>query len=453
MNSSLAAGENVSRHPLSAHLMRLAGWLAAIGATVLLISIGVSKSGQNIGGALLILSLAISGPAVWKALGRDRLTWATVAWLLAVFSSAVYASVAIGIPLDEQSTYIWRFSRLFLIPLVAWGMALGGLSAYRGYVLVFTGYLLGMLYYTALAGWPTFLTVSGRLDITGEGVQFYGLFSATAIIAAIAFGKTIHRHVAKPNARWLNYAFWFLIASAGINGLLISQARASLVALAVGLLLLTVMSVANHLRKQVSRPQKFIIAGGFSFAILGAFLFAYSYGAFDHSVDRFERDIDTLAEGPDPSTGYFRETSLGIRLNQLQAGVEQWQEHWLLGYGPDGSRYAREAADLPERSARSAPHHFHNIYMDLLVRFGVFGVAIASLFLLVYVASLRSPQYSSDNMSRQFALLGGTMFLVAGLTQTYWTSQVSWFYLAGVLSPALAGYTQHLLERIKLSTH
>ncbi len=438
MNSSLAAAEKTPQQPPSTQLMRLAGWLAAIGATVLLLSIGVSKAGQNIGGALLLLSLVISGPAVWKALSRDRLVWATLAWLLAVFASAVYASVAIGIPLDEQSSYIWRFSRLFLIPLVAWGMALGGLNAYRGYVLVFAGYLIGMVYYTALAGWPTFLTVSGRLNITGEGVQFYGLFSATAIIAAIIFGRTAQQNIKKTFSRRLQLVFWAMVGTAAINGLLVSQARAAFVAIAIGLLTLAAVSVAGQLRSRNTKTHSPLLLGSLFLAIVGASSFAYSYGIFDHPVDRFERDITTLIEGPDPTTGHFTETSLGIRLNVLRGGINQWQAHWLLGYGPDGSRYAMEEADLPKRSARSAPHHFHNIYMDILVRFGVIGAGIALIFSAACITILSRNNRILTDPPSQFALVGGVMFLVAGATQTYWTSQVSWFYLAGILAPAIS---------------
>lgn len=422
---------------LAKRLQVASAWLATAGSVMLLLSVGFSKAGQNIGGLLLILALVLAGPTVWRPLAREPLTWATIAWIVAVISSMIYAAIAIGIPVEEQSTHAWRFSRLFLIPLLAWGLYASNMSAYRAYVLLFCGFVFGTAYYTWQSGWPVFWATPGRVDISGEGVQFYGLFSACALLAALLFGQSIHRYIVSPYRRALHYSFWLVVALFSLHGFLLSQARGAMLGLAI--VTITLFCYWGIRSVRLSRRTAPVLTG--ATAILAASLVATLLwsGALQHSTDRFARDADVLLQGPDPETGWYDETSMGIRLNQWIVALRGWQDHKLFGYGPDGARHVRVHADLPGRSARPAPHHLHNVYLDILVRFGLTGVVLWLMFFILCFRPSKSDTRSHfEPEARLYCLMAILLVAIAGITQTYWTSQVAWYLLAGLLAPSIS---------------
>ena len=422
---------------LARRLQIVSSWLAVGGSAMLLLSVGFSKAGQNIGGLLLILALVLAGPSAWRTLAREPLTWATIAWIAAVISSMIYAAVAIGTPFEEQSSHAWRFSRLFLIPLLAWGLYASNISAYRAYALLFGGFVFGAAYYTWESGWPFFWAIPGRVDISGEGVQFYGLFSACALLASGLFGQSVHRHTTSPYRRALHYGFWFVVALVALHGFLLSQARGAMLGLAiVTLTIFAYWGVRSVRRSGMAAPFLTLATAILAASVMAILVWS---GALQHTTDRFTRDADALIQGPDPETGWYDETSMGIRLNQWITALQGWQEHKLLGYGPDGARHIRAQADLPDRSARPAPHHMHNVYLDILVRFGLTG---AGLWLLFFILCLRPSQAATrspfDLEARSYCLMAILLVAIAGITQTYWTSQVAWYLLAGLIGPALS---------------
>lgn len=435
----MTASANTSPYTSTKHrplFLQVSAWLAATGCVILLLSVSVSKAGQNIGGGLLLLAFLTAGVQVWREALRHRLVWATLAWIAAITASMIYAATAVGIPLEEQTTHLWRFSRLFLIPLVAWGVAISGLGPYRAYLILFAAFVLGTLYHMAGAGWPWFFTHAGRVDISGENVQFYGLLSATALMAALVFGSAVHRHVQATGRRIMHYTLWAAVALTAIQGLFISLARGAFLALAAAGAVWVGISAWRAFGRGSLRWRHAFTAAAITVGIATATVYS---GAVDHTIERVQTDVEALMEGPDPETGFFPDRSMGIRLNQWQVGLNAFFDHKLLGHGTDGSSFVRDNVELPERSARAAPHHFHNIYVDVLVRFGVLGMLVIGWFTVEYLRAVRQVNMDTAPPVARFATLALILFMVAGLTQTYWTSQVTWFYLAAVFGPACAG--------------
>lgn len=433
-DSSTLSTRSATRH--QPRLWRLSGWFAALGCVVLLFSVSVSKSGQNIGGGLLLLAFLFAGIQVWRDALQHRLVWATFAWIAAITASMLYAAIVVGIPLDEQTTHLWRFSRLFLIPLVAWGVAFSGLGAYRAYMILFAGFAIGTLYHMATHDWPWFFSTPGRIDISGENVQFYGLLSATVLIAALIFGGTVHHHVANTIVRLGFYVFWAIVLLAAVQGLFISLARGSFLGLAVVAAVWATLSGRRALQRGSLKWTHAVATAAVAASIAASMVYS---GLSDDSLTRAHTDVKSLMAGPDPETGLFLDSSIGVRLNQWRVALETFPDHKLLGHGPDGSRFVRAAADLPGRSGTAAPHHFHSIYIDLLIRFGILGTIVITWFTVEYVRALRHATPDTNPPIVLFSTFALILFLVAGLTQSYWTSQVTWFYLAAVFGPACAG--------------
>ena len=129
-------------------------------------------------------------------------------------------------------------------------------------------------------------------------------------------------------------------------------------------------------------------------------------------------------------------SSLGYRINVQKFGLEKWKEHPLMGWGTASTRQMIASAGRPElwhEPTRGWLNHLHNGYLEILVRFGLFG---ASIFFLSVLSLLR--RFLQDGAWRALQegnlawLFGGALlmtiiwtggvFQMTTLTwQAYWT--------------------------------
>lgn len=66
-----------------------------------------------------------------------------------------------------------------------------------------------------------------------------------------------------------------------------------------------------------------------------------------------------------------------LRMQLYRHGLERWSERPFFGWGP-GARLAPGAESMPYQIG-----HFHNTYLELLVRLGLVGVSLVAIALLL----------------------------------------------------------------------
>jgi len=407
------------------------------GLIILLLGTGFSKTAQNAGMAFALLAFAggvwIHRQQWWPRLANDWMMRWTALWIVYVIILAIIMAQLHPEIAERHYDYAWKLSRFFLIGLVAWWVAMAFRHVINAYILLLAGFVFGALLFHHELGWPSGLGPV-QLDLW-EGPQFYTLFSASVLAISLILARDIWgpRH---SRAFWFRGAMWAVTIGVAANSLLVSQSRAGLLGLIVGLALAGAALGYRRLRRGSARSgssRMQWLAGTAGALILIPTLWA----GWALSSDRVERDIAVVKQAIE--SGEVQDTSVGKRLVQWQHARDFHRERPWFGWGPGAGAYLHEKADFPDEF-HAAGSHFHNTPLDILLWTGVVGVAIVTL-LFVSIARGLWRLFQCGGTEGRMALAGLTVLAIAftaSTMQTYLTSQVSWFYLAAFVGPAYA---------------
>ncbi len=404
-------------------------YIGITGVVLMLLGVGSSKGLQSLGMVLAVLALlATAWRPDTRAFWRDPLVRLGGVWVALLLLLASLAAWRFPDTAALQFDYVWKLSRFLLVVVVAWWVARALRSPVTAAWWLVAGYALGALYFLHQAGWPWYQPGVNFVDIW-EGRQFYALLSASIIMLLVLLARDLLQPGRGGAGFWLRLVPWLLTLLIAINGFLLSQSRGAVLALAVGTLLAVILAW-----RAVPEARR---RGIWSYALAVLCLVGLVWLGTGETADRFARDYQALSvalEDPDA----VPETDMGIRWYQWREGWRLWLERPVLGWGPGSGRMLHEMADLPPVSSERALHHFHSVPLDLLMWTGLIGLALFGWLAWRWSVALGSLARRSDEAGRsaRLALVVGLMFVVASLTQTYITSQVTWFYLAGFLGPA-----------------
>jgi len=203
---------------------------------------------------------------------------------------------------------------------------------------------------------------------------------------------------------------WLITFLTILPPLFFSQARGLWLALTIAILLLVIKSISNN-KKNIL----FLMALILITAIPGYFL-------SEKLTQRFEQ---TKLEVQKISDGNL-ETSIGMRLQMWKAALYLSTESPLIGLGDTHIAYKKE---LTEQGIISPAiidfSHYHNQFLNELVKYGVVGLAL--LLLAIYL-----PIYSLFNVKKHYkwpAILVLLIFIVASLTDVpFQHAQLLTFY-------------------------
>ncbi|WP_296756540.1 O-antigen ligase family protein [Thioalkalivibrio sp.] len=424
----------IDSHP---GMPRLVHALGVAGLVILLVGTGFSKGVQNTGMALALLA---SAGGVWvqreQWWGRLTADWAirwTVVWILYVIILAIIMAYLHPEIAGRHYDYAWKLSRFFLIGLVAWWVAMAFRRAINGYLLLLAGFVLGAVLFHHAQGWPSGFA-SPQIDLW-EGPQFYTLFSASVLAIALILARDIW---GPRQSRWFWFrgGMWTVTAGIAANSLLVSHSRAGLLGLAVGLALAGAALGYRRLHRgpvaSGSNRTHWLPAIAVVLVLIPTLWLGWAV-----SSDRVKRDVAVIKEAIE--SGEIQQTSMGIRLVQWQKAVDFHRQRPWFGWGPGAGAYLREKAAIPDEF-HAAGSHFHSGPLDILLWTGIVGLAIVTLLFASLALGLWR-LFQRGGGEGRMALAALTVMAIAftaSTTQTYLTSQVSWFYLAAFLGPAYA---------------
>lgn len=405
-------------------------YAGATGLVLMLLGAGSSKSLQSVGLALAVLALLGSAWRTARPFWRDPLVRSCGVWIALLFVLAALAAWRFPDTASLQFVHVWKLSRFVLVAIVAWWTARAFNSPLTAAWWVVGGYMLGALVFLYETGWPVYRPGIDFVDLW-QGRQFYALLSASVIMMLVMLAADLIGPRRVGGLFWLRLGLWLGALLLAVNGFLLSQSRGAVLALAVG----AVFAVVLLWRASTPSQRR----GVWGYVLGGLCLVGLIWLGTGETADRYARDIEALGmafEQPDA----VPETEMGIRWYQWREGWRLWLERPVLGWGPGSGRMLHAMADLPPKSAETALHHFHSVPLDLLMWVGLVGLAVLLWMAWCWAVPLWSVGRQSDIQGRcaRLALVVGVMFAVAALTQTYITSQVTWFYLAGFLGPAYA---------------
>ena len=417
-------------------LMQPKPWLQIAGTLALLVYAfcGIALDAVPEKAALLtnLLGLAMLAfygrPVNGVSLRKSTIVWLAVAAIGVAFVSWA-ASWLLHPEWAETSFKVHRLTTWFAMIPVA--VILGGQA--RNVYLMWLVALAGLLLSPWIAGdgfaeWQRGLS-GQRIDFNLLNAQHTAMLFGTAMLGLLSFAP---RLLTASRCSWLCRAVWLLALTTCIAAVITSQTRGVWAGLAIALLVLVTAAVIA-LRQRFSTRRTLIAAGAISVCMLAV---AVGYFTLGNIVkQRLEAEHQTLQLIQQGELDKVPYTSAGIRLHTWQEAARWIAERPLVGWGGNGrSLIFDHSTRLPE-AIKQRFGHLHNSYMDLLVNFGLLGLAL--LAALVYWLVSRSLRYHRAGLlpggSLVFCLSFTAFFGVINLFESYL------FYDSGRLVLAIVG--------------
>jgi O-antigen ligase len=176
--------------------------------------------------------------------------------------------------------------------------------------------------------------------------------------------------------RWWRVLPWLIALAVVLQGLVMTKARGSwlalLVALAVGLWLQRRGRTARG-GAVVRGRRRAVVAVLATAGVLGLVLFNGG-----RIAERFTDELDTMRAMGAGEIAYDRTSSLSLRWHAHLFGLDAWAERPWLGWGAGTTRALMDASGNPAvRDPDDVPlKHQHNTYLELAVQLGLVGLLL-----------------------------------------------------------------------------
>jgi O-antigen ligase len=126
-------------------------------------------------------------------------------------------------------------------------------------------------------------------------------------------------------------------------------------------------------------------------------------------------------------------SSVGLRVRATEVALEAVRERPLLGLGPAGTRQV--LAGAPEEGVQDLSH-LHNSYLEILVRFGLLGIAAFGLLIAAILTGLWRGYRRGGIAPDHFAFFIGAFLLAAiwsiiDFRLTYSDGRFFWILMMG----------------------
>jgi O-antigen ligase len=211
---------------------------------------------------------------------------------------------------------------------------------------------------------------------------------------------------------------WVLGLVFTIAVLVITQSRGSVLSLglvAAGYGLVLVLRRNRGEGHTGPRPALVIASALLLLALMSLVL----WSSRERSYFDFESLVPAAGEVASTHEGLGYVSSTAIRINLYDLGLRLFAARPLLGWGPGtgATEYLvrKRVIPLSERHLPSAPQasHLHSVPIEILVRFGLVGLALGFLTLSLIIGAYRRMwSWSADPALKLFLVAGGLLALL-----------------------------------------
>ncbi len=384
-------------------------WRQYLGVISLLILALFAIAGTSIAlGALALMLIAALADSrrLGLVLARSPIAWVALALAMYVLARGLIAAWYQPATAVAQYTGLWHWLLLFFFPLVAWF----SYGSRKRILLVLAVALIGLLIGIALkTSWQHFVKWvifhSSRADF---GLTFLGaaLYVGVALLGWVAFAD---RLMGPGRCRGLRVAVWMIFAIILVEMLVLTQSRAVILSLLVMLPVLTLVKVARLPSRAARKPA----CGVFLCLVLAALVLGFIRRA--PVAHRVNQTLATLEQASKLKLGDVSKSSLGARVHLYNFGIKTWLQRpvWGWGTGMEATQMLSSAPISPQTHEDFA--HLHDGYLEVLVRFGVVGLALAGFLAALFVQGLYRG-WRRNAIPEDIALFFGAAGLLAALT-------------------------------------
>jgi len=395
----------------------------------------LSPAGSNI--ALAVFSLAfLLSPSAWPIVRRDPMFR-----LFAAF--AIYVALGAYFAIDEfpetrklqiRDTSNWL--KLFAFLPFAWWLR-GDLRRVHWALILATGGLLtGMLW---KADWSNLyhMTVTERTGFKLR-IIFSGLVSASAILGLLVYTPRIWSSRTGTLHDLFRFACWLAALYLSSFMLISSKSRGAWLAALVavpGALAIHYFGNTEKTDIQLRKSIPFVLLA----LSVVAGLFTLNQGEIRTRLNQENEIVSSILQGENQQ---LPRTSIGYRHDVQKFGLQKYLEHPWFGWGPGSTEHLIETSGQPElihpqEKGAAWMDHFHNTYLEILVRFGLLGTLILAATALLIMNTLWRSYKTGILPKDHFAFLTGG-FVLLGVWSLFdfrilhGDCRAYWILLAGI---------------------
>ncbi|MDI5920884.1 O-antigen ligase family protein [Halomonas sp. LR5S13] len=347
------------------------GWVAlSVYAFSWLISFDLSRSAESV----FILCFVIA----WFSEPDPSTKWHRIFLLLIAFILLqvwVHFFAVERFPdfADSQVKAARHMTKLFLCIAVAWWLR-GSVQAGKYLLLVFlAGIVVSLVINSNVEEWMTGLSGS-RVDFGYTNAQHTAFLMGLLLIVGVSWlFRCLHWGVSK--SEW---GLALALTVLGLVGVVVTQTRAVLLALAIillGLLVVWLVSLIKQIQRAWLRPRVLLPL----FALVGGFVLVVN-SIVPIVEQRFSKEneqnvVQAILDGRLDDVPY---SSIGNRVHSWVYGWERVQQRPLTGWGAKSRTPLMDEGPFPDWVKR-VYGHFHNSYLEILLAYGFLGMSILAL--------------------------------------------------------------------------
>ncbi len=404
-------------------------------------------AGANIGLLMMLIAFLMQIPEVWRSYRASRVVQLILAGVVYLIASASVASYWLPETREHQWDQLLRWGDLGLILLVAWWLKEEPKRFYIAFALFAAGAFTRVFIYFP---WEhTVPVLRGDYPPWGFGLWHIS-FSSYLVVILLGLLLFARRWISSISSRWAKTLVVVLLLFASlvcIEGILIGKSRGTWLAALLVLPAVLLLWGRTLLRLgRVAFPTgKSLMVAGIGAALIGAVLVSQLGGVMERAAQERETYRSLLEEG----VSEVPPSSVGIRIHLWDYGIRKWLERPLFGWGPGTERYLMKQkweAGIYGKNYYTPPH-FHNIYLELLVRFGLVGFLLVATVIWLIYREIWERHRAGQLPSDWFYFLTGTLifsmiwgcFDIRVVKWDYRDFVLLFFGAALIISPPFAG--------------
>lgn len=354
------------------------GCVGQLGLYLFFFSFQLNTTVSYIGLLLIALVFAVQQKQ-WRPFLRQEAVayiFLTLALYIALYS--VWATHEFPETAGEQWTALANWMHwLFFIP-VAWSVFKDAKNINRLLPILATGVMLRILAHT---DWENLSNIFnwGRTGFGYSEIVIAPVFGVIALgLLLLAPRMAQAPPSTRPALRGALFGLWLFNLAVFLEAMVLSQTRSAWLAAIMVFPVALLVRYLDWLRDYALKSFRGMALLALAILFAGLFI-AKNSGPILSRMHAEPEAVASIVKGEDkiPQT-----ISIGTRLELWRIGLRKWAERPLLGWGPGTTKFVLGQATTDTRLFSHA--HLHNLYLEILVRFGLLGgLLFASLIFLL----------------------------------------------------------------------
>lgn len=259
-----------------------------------------------------------------------------------------------------------------------------------------------------------------RIDLGVRNAQHTSVVMGSALVGWLVFANRMV--LGQPHTA-LRFAFWFVVLAFLAFCFITSQTRAAYIGMALVLVTLVIGLIfyGIHLKQ------------GFRYTLAATLIATAALSVIFMTkgtlIERIPESSPVVNQVLSGDWDEIPAASLGIRIHSWRAGLEWFVEYPFFGVGRNGGSIVMQHTEWLQPITEGRFGHMHNSAVELLVRYGLFGLAIY-FSLMIWTAKHAHRAWKSGVMPTDFYVFFW-LFFVFYMFVNMFESFI--FYTTGIL--------------------